>query len=85
VAYEVNTSKSINWDAYLADFQATQPKLYRKTKLYSIDDSAYHKDHKETISTAAVNYAKKKAGLTRRNKKSGRTKEITLAQMQHGL
>ena len=44
--------------------------------------AAYQKAHKETISSAAVNYAKKKAGLTRRNKKPGRSKEMTVTQMQ---
>jgi len=58
--------------------------LWKTMPTASVEEftAAFQKAHKETISSAAVNYAKKKAGLTRRNKKSGRSKEITLAQMQ---
>ena len=58
--------------------------LWKNMPTASIEElsAAYQKAHKETISSAAINFAKRKAGLTRKNKKSGRTKEITLAQMQ---
>ena len=58
--------------------------LWKTMPTASIEElsAAYQKAHKDSISSAAVNYAKKKAGLTRRNKKPGRTKEMTVAQMQ---
>ncbi|MFT3881812.1 MAG: hypothetical protein QM703_19400 [Gemmatales bacterium] len=58
--------------------------LWKTMPTASIEEftAAFQRAHKETISSAAVNYAKKKAGLTRKNKKSRRTKEITLVQMQ---
>lgn len=62
--------------------QATQ--LWKTMPTASIEEFkvAFHKMHKLEISNAAVNYSKKKAGLTRRNKKAGRPKIITVAQMQ---
>lgn len=38
LAYEVDATKPIIWADCLADFQATEPQPYRKTKLFYIDD-----------------------------------------------